>query len=121
MNTAYELGKKGEDYAVLLLTQHHLNILERNWRIHNLEIDIIAESSNYIHIIEVKTRSSNIFGNPEVFIGMEKQKNLIKAANFYVRKKGIFKEIHFDIISIICQKNDYTIEWIEDAFMPRCH
>ena len=119
-NSAHTLGKAGENLATDFLKEKGLKILEINWRVRHLEIDLIAESTHFIHIVEVKTRSGTAFGTPESFISREKQKHLIQAANSYARIKQVQKEIRFDIVAIVSQNEKFHIEWIEDAFMPQC-
>lgn len=57
------------------------DIIERNWRIKEGEIDLIAcDSRNLLHFIEVKTRSSLAFGDPLEAINREKARRLQRLA-----------------------------------------
>jgi putative endonuclease len=110
-------GQKGEEMAAKHLENKGYLILETNWRFKNLEADIIAKISKILVIVEVKTRKSNYFGEPETFVNRQKQKNLIKAANEYILRNGLDLEVRFDIVSVIM--NDSTsVKHIEDAFYP---
>ena len=113
-----ELGKKGEDIAADYLAKKGYNILEKNWRQWRNEIDIIARDGKYLVIVEVKTRQSNYFGEPETAVTYEKQKALIRAANTYIRYNNMDLEVRFDIVSIIIAKEKEQIHHIEDAFYP---
>ena len=73
-------GKIGEDLAVLFLKKHGYKILER---IRGGEIDIIAVDDDTLVYVEVKTRTSQIFGSPEEAVTPRKIKFLIRAAKFY--------------------------------------
>jgi len=112
-----DLGTLGEALAQNYLQKNGYTILETNWQFGHAEIDIIAQKNDTLSVIEVKTRSSDHYGKPEMFVNKKKIKLLIKAVNHYVETKNIDVEIQFDIISVI--KNQYTesIEHIEDAFM----
>ena len=112
-----DLGKKGEELAVEFLQNNNYQILERNWRFKKAEIDIIAKKNDVLAVIEVKTRSSNYFGNPQDFVNQKKIKLLVDAINQYVTVKDLDVEVRFDIIAIL--KNQYTfkIEHLEDAFL----
>ena len=66
--------------------------------------------------MEVKTRSTNYFGNPEDFLKPEQIKNLVKAVNEYVTVYDLDVEVRFDIISIIKEKQGFNIEHLENAF-----
>ncbi|MEZ5199070.1 MAG: YraN family protein [Bacteroidales bacterium] len=113
-----DLGKKGEDIATRYLAGKGYQIIERNWRTGKDEIDIIAEKDKKLIIVEVKTRSTSSYGEPEESVTIHKQRFLIRAANEYVNSKEVDNEIRFDIISIIIESNKQTIRHIEDAFYP---
>jgi putative endonuclease len=114
-----ELGIKGEELAVAFLKDKGYTILETNWRHGNMEADIIAVHSGVMVLAEVKTRSSNFFGDPETFVTKQKQSNLRRTANGYIQYKQLDLEVRFDIISILTSKtsNNATINHIEGAFL----
>jgi len=112
-----ELGKKGEELAVEFLQKKGYKILERNWRYKKAEVDIITQKNNMLAIIEVKTRSSNYFGNPQDFVNPKKIQLLVEAIDEYVTSKSLDVEVRFDIIAILKNKNDFNIEHLEDAFL----
>ncbi|SNR50989.1 YraN family protein [Lutibacter flavus] len=117
MATHNELGKKGEDLAVEFLQKNNYKILERNWRFKKAEVDIIAIKKDILAVIEVKTRSSNYFGNPQDFVNQKKIQLLVEAINEYVIYKDLDVEVRFDIVAIIQNKNISKIEHLEDAFL----
>ncbi|MDG2193637.1 MAG: YraN family protein [Polaribacter sp.] len=112
-----ELGKKGEDLAVAHLLKNGYVIVERNWRFQKAEIDIIAQKENTLAIVEVKTRSSDYFGNPQDFITPKKIKLLVTAVDAYIIQYDLNVEVRFDIIAIINKKNTFNIEHLTDAFL----
>lgn len=59
-----ELGKAGERRAARYLQNRGYEILARNWRCSQGEIDIVAVSSGWLCIVEVKTRTSAAYGHP---------------------------------------------------------
>jgi len=111
-----ETGSNGEILAINHLKQKGYTVLETNWRFKNLEADIIASIGNTLVVAEVKTRTGNYFGEPEIFVDKQKQKNLIKTANAYVQKNNIDLEVRFDIIAIVLKNSNPSINHIEDAF-----
>ncbi len=111
------LGNRGEDEAVLFLESRGHRILERNWRLHGYEIDIISEDSEFTVFTEVKTRSSADWGNPEEAIGKLRMRRLINAASHYLKMNKIDRPARFDIVSIIWSNEKIEIEYFEDAFM----
>ena len=114
-----ELGALGERLAVEYLTEKGYEILATNWRSGQLEIDIIAKNKDFIIVAEVKTRSTNVFGEPEEFVNKQKQKLLIKAAEAYVIKMNLDTEVRFDIISVLVNKGKHQVNHIIDAFYAR--
>lgn len=116
MKDHIELGKTGEAIAVALLESKGYWILERNWRLGKEEIDIIARDGNFIVIVEVKTRTSNIFTEPEASVTKSKQRILIRTANAYVNYRRQHGEVRFDIITILVRPEGEEINHIVDAF-----
>ncbi|MBW2961934.1 YraN family protein [Mesonia aestuariivivens] len=112
-----ELGKKGEQLAVDFLHQKGYAILERNYRFQRAEVDIIAQKENLICAIEVKTRSTPEFGNPQDFVKPKQIQQLVKAMDFYVTDNDLDVELRFDIMAIIKNKLGTRIEHLEDAFL----
>lgn len=113
-----ELGETGEKVALDFLKKKGYKILETNWRFGKDEIDIIVTDKEYLVIVEVKTRTTNYFGEPESFVNKAKQRFLIRAAQAYIIRHDIDLETRFDIISIIISMNQHEIKHLEDAFYP---
>ena len=113
-----DLGKMGEELAVNYLIGKGYEILERNWRNKHKEIDIVAKDGETLVIVEVKTRQSDGFGEPDMAVTRQKQKCLVYAANAYVFSKRLDLDIRFDIISIVFNQGNPKIDHIEDAFLP---
>lgn len=112
-----DLGKKGEQLAIDYLVKKGYTIRDQNWRYLKAEVDIIAQKENTIAAVEVKTRSSDYFGNPQDFITKKKINLLVMAMNEYVFSKGLDVEVRFDIIAILQNKKAFKIEHLEDAFL----
>jgi len=119
MSKSYNLGRKGERLAEKYLTDKKFNILKKNWHYHHKEVDIIAEKNGVLIFVEVKTRSTNYFGEPFESVTQKKQEFLIEAANGYLEDNGLDKEVRFDVISIVISgTNPPEIFHIPDAFSP---
>ena len=113
-----DLGKLGEELAVNYLTGKGYKILERNWHNIHKEIDIIAKDGKFLVIVEVKTRQTDEYGEPDIAVTRKKQRMLIAAANAYITRKGLDMETRFDIISIVLKDSEPVIDHIVDAFLP---
>ena len=113
-----ELGRKGEEVAVEYLVSKGHQIVARNWRFHGYEVDIISEDEEYIVFVEVKTRTSVLWGNPADFVGKQRMRRMIQAAGIYLKTYAIDKPARFDIIALVANDQGVEIEHYEDAFLP---
>lgn len=113
-----ELGNLGEQLALTYLQDKGYEVLEKNYRYLKAEVDLIAKHNDVIVFVEVKARSTNFFGEPELAVSLSKQKLLIDAADYYASSMELKNEIRFDVIAIIINKNETIINHIEDAFYP---
>ena len=111
-----ELGKKGEQLAVDYLHKKGYVIIERNYRFDKAEVDVIARLKDTLAIVEVKTRSTADFGNPQDFVKPKQIKNLVKAVDQYVNINELDVEVRFDIIAIVKRGKGFGIEHLENAF-----
>ena len=68
MGAHNELGKKGEVLAVDFLIKKGYDILKKNYRYQQCEVDIIAKKGAILAAVEVKTRASKDFGDPQQFL-----------------------------------------------------
>ena len=112
-----DLGKKGEQLAIEYLIKKEYKIVETNYRFQKAEVDIIAKKEGVLIAVEVKTRSTNVFGNPQNFVNPKKIKLLILAINNYVIEKDLDIEVRFDVISVLKEKSIFKIEHLKDAFL----
>ena len=116
MKDHIELGRKGEDIAVAHLESKGYRILERNWRLGKEEIDIVARDGNFLVIVEVKTRTSNVFTEPETSVTKSKQRILVRTANAYMNYRRQYGEVRFDIVTVLFRPGGEIINHIVDAF-----
>ena len=118
-----EIGRLGEDATCEYLCNHGYNIVERNWRLGNIEIDIIAENNDYIAFVEVKTRTTLYADTtPEQYVDAHKQRFMTVAGNAYIKHHKISKQLRFDICGILWNKSTNspdTIHYYENAFVPK--
>jgi putative endonuclease len=112
-----DLGKKGEQLAIDFLIKNEYKILEKNYRYLKAEVDIIAQKESTLVVVEVKTRSTDYFGDPQDAVNPKKIKHLVSAIDYYIIDRDLDVEVRFDIIAIIHQNNKTKIEHLEDAFL----
>ncbi|MBU2644259.1 YraN family protein [bacterium] len=114
-----DLGKTGEQRAVEYLMKNGYRIRERNYRCRSGEIDIIAEESEYIVFVEVKSRIESINKiNPLISITKEKQRRIRKLGEIFLRHRKVTGyQPRFDVIGIsFINECQFELEHIENAF-----
>lgn len=112
------LGSKGEMLAARFLLDKGYAVLHYNWHSGHKEIDLIAKERDVLVFVEVKSRSSEIYGDAADAVTPQKINRLISAAEAYVRLNDVDGKFRFDIITVIGSCEPYKIEHIEDAFYP---
>ena len=106
-----EIGNFGETAAVKYLRRKHYRILERNYVIGKLELDIIARKGKEVVFIEVKTRSVESldsdmpYGRPSDAVNLEKRRNTVNAAYAYMRQNPSNLSMRVDVIEVYLDKN----------------
>lgn len=116
--TNQELGIFGENLAANFLKEQGHTILERNFRLQHLEVDIITALDDKIHVVEVKTRQTAEIGEPWRAVTRSKQRQIIKVTDHYLKSMDEERETQFDIISIVHNSHRTEMEYFPDAFSP---
>lgn len=117
MKSKLDQGNRGEQFAVEFLTSQGFQIIDRNFRIRGGEIDIIAietdpqTNEQTLVFFEVKTRSSNNFGEPLEAIGYYKMRALIKATQFYKMKHPRLPDLmRIDAVSVLINDDGQLLD-----------
>ncbi len=114
-----ELAAKGENRAEEYLRKKKYKILAKNYRCPLGEIDLVAEQSKAIVFVEVKTRTSRLFGEPEEAVTRTKQKKLGQLAEYYLKAHNLHdRDVRFDVIALVVNPQDGSqeISHFENAF-----
>ncbi|MCD4549313.1 MULTISPECIES: YraN family protein [unclassified Schaalia] len=99
MNVA--LGRAGEEYASMLLTNAGYEILTRNWYCGRTgEIDIIARDKSLVVIVEVRTRIGNSYGSPLESIDRRKLHRLRVLSTQWLQKTHTYTPARIDVIAL---------------------
>ena len=117
------IGIAGEAEATKMLEAKGFKVLEHNWRMGHLEVDLIAENKKEIVFAEVKARTT-MYGDirPEEYVDENKKRRMIAAGNAYVKQHKSDKSLRFDIIGLVVdsQTNEITYRChMENAFRPQ--
>ncbi len=109
------LGAKGEDLAAAWYERQGYEIVARNWRCKDGELDLIVRANRTYVFCEVKTRTSTAFGTPAEAVGREKQMRIRRLAARWLDEGscGPARDIRFDVASVLGPRN---VEVIEGAF-----
>ena len=111
------LGRLGEDAAAKYLQRLGMTILQRNVHTPVGEIDLVARQRRILIFVEVKTRRSSAFGSHAEAVGLRKQRQIIRAAKWYLNdKSGKTMQPRFDVVSVLINGSDEAIEHIPGAF-----
>lgn len=107
-------GAFGEEVTAQYLLARGDEILDRNWRIREGEIDLVSLSADgSFHFIEVKTRSSLAFGHPFEAINREKAHRMQRLAMGWLATHGCLGcEYTIDAVAIlIAADGSHTLEY----------
>lgn len=113
-----ETGRRGEDLALAWLSDRGFRLLDRNWRGGHKELDLVMESDERVHVVEVKTMTPPLQIQPFEKVDARKQSRLIAAASRYIVEKHVRKEVQFDIVSVVLGEGQPAVEYIPEAFIP---
>jgi putative endonuclease len=95
-------GRKGERIACRYLLMHGFDVLARRYRSRSGELDIIAFEGETLVFVEVKMRSSAVFGEPWEFVDWQKQQILHRAAEDFIANHDLGQYTYrFDIVSVL--------------------
>ena len=95
------LGAWGEELAARLLLQKGYEIVARNYRVREGELDIVARERDCTVFVEVKTRASAAFGCGREALTPAKIAALTRAAERFIQEKGIAgTPMRFDVIEV---------------------
>lgn len=96
------LGRRGEDLAAVYLAATGIEVIDRNWRCSDGEIDLVGVDGDTLVIVEVKTRSSLDYGDPLEAITPAKLARLYLLASKWRRASSRhFPSFRVDAVSVL--------------------
>ncbi len=112
------LGAAGEDAVAAWYQAAGYEVLERNWRRREGELDLVLARDRVVVFCEVKTRSTDAFGAPvEAITHQKRQRVRVLAAKWLEESKAVVREVRFDVASVRWPRNERAeIEVLEGAF-----
>lgn len=115
---ASPLGPRGEAIAADFLVGAGWNIVHRNFRAGRKEVDLVVRRDGIVAFVEVKTRSSNRFGDPLDAITPRKQREVEEVARAWIERHGSDDDVYrFDAVAVRLQPDGAPrVEHLEDAW-----
>lgn len=111
--SAPAIGGRKEEQARRYLERHGLRLLERNYRCHRGEIDLIMRDGGCLAFIEVRFRKNARFGSAAESVTPNKQRRIILAAQSYLQHNPTRLDCRFDVLAIT---GESQLEWLKNAF-----
>ena len=108
------IGALGEEITARYLLARGDEILDRNWRIREGEIDLVSFGTDGLfHFVEVKTRSSLAFGHPFEAINRDKAHRMQRLALGWLATHGCLGcEYSIDVVAIlVAADGSHTLEF----------
>ena len=114
----WETGRRAEQLAAGYLRARGYHIWKMNWRWGKKELDLVATYGDLLIIVEVKAMVGNCVNHPAEVVDKSKQRNMIRAAEGFIRIYKSRRPTRFDVIAVIYQGAEVKIEHMENAFSP---
>lgn len=113
----HNLGQLGESAARQFLQKQGYRILDRNWRFHHFELDLVCRDQDCIVFVEVKTRVNDTHGTPIHAITPAKIIHLCKAAMAWLSEHRAWSApCRFDVVCLTGKPDNFATEHYKDAF-----
>lgn len=118
-NVRMQRGAAAEELAAQYLQVRGLKILARNMRCKAGELDLVCLDGEVLAIVEVRQRGSAEFGGALASVTWTKQRKIMRAAQFFLRREKQWKNValRFDVLAIEgLPDGAHRIDWVKDAF-----
>lgn len=95
-------GRRAEDFAVAFLESRGFQILVRNWRRPEGELDLVADDGGVCVFVEVRSRTGEASGHPLETVTQRKRAQIIRSARLFIDaespKASAFR---FDVVGVV--------------------
>ena len=105
-------GQLGEKIAKEYLEKKGYKIIDQNYRTKFAEIDLIAKKGEELIFIEIRTKTSNLFGSPEESLNPRKLRKLFFSAKSYASRIGWSGPFRIDAVCVVLDQTNNTVEKI---------
>jgi putative endonuclease len=112
-----KVGQQAEELAAEFLVSQGYVVVERNFTCRFGELDLVALRDGLVCVVEVRMRSSNMWGDPALTVSWAKQRRVLKATLHYLMRQGwTGRMVRFDVIAIVGRGPGAQLEHIPNAF-----
>jgi putative endonuclease len=113
----WDRGEAGEEAAVALLQREGYRIVARNFSCRYGELDVVAEKGEVLAFVEVRMRSSAVWGDPSHTVSFAKQRRVVKAALHFLFRSGLQgRMVRFDVVTVVGRGDAARVEHLPAAF-----
>ena len=114
-------GERGESLVADFMRKNGCTVIKRNYQCRFGEIDIIAETKEYIIFTEVKTRAEGSLISPAEAVDVHKRRRLILTAEDFLSKFATDLQPRFDVAEVTYKtrkdgSTGYSLNYIKNAF-----
>jgi putative endonuclease len=112
------LGASGEDLAAGWYAAEGYQVLDRNWRCREGELDLVLRRRDVVVFCEVKARRGPAFGTPAEAVVASKQRRIrLLALRWLEAHPGVSGELRFDVAAVEARRGYRpVVEVVEAAF-----
>jgi len=113
------LGMRAEQLAADYLEQRGYEIVARNWRRPEGELDLVVSAEGLCVFVEVRSRTGTERGHPLETVDARKRARVLRAARMYIDEErpqaAVFR---FDVVGVTfaLDESPPDIVHVEDAF-----
>ncbi len=113
-----DAGDQAEAAALNHLQSAGLKLIERNFRCHGGELDLVMLDQQTLVFVEVRYRADRRFGGAAASVGRTKQQRLMIAAQRFLQTHPQYQRhrARFDVVSLELDNGATTLQWLKDAF-----
>jgi putative endonuclease len=112
-----QVGDEAEDAVVCFLEAHGYRVRARNYACRWGEIDVVAERDDVVCFVEVRMRSSAVWGDPSATVSYAKQRRVVRAALHYLHHHPLGERMaRFDVVAVVGRGSRATLEHLPGAF-----
>jgi putative endonuclease len=108
-------GNKGETLAAEYLAKKGYKILQRNYRSKWGEVDIIAKTKDIVVFVEVKTKTTDRFGEPWEMVNHWKVEQVKRMGEVWCREFGWEGRVRIDVVGVWLNEDEPKLQHWESV------